>query len=90
MNDDTRWRSVAETAEHFGVSENFVRARCKNGWPHRRIGTHKNAPIKFCPVEDWPAIADLLRPAAQLAVRAPRRPPVSRIARGMSRLSAVQ
>lgn len=81
--DETRWRGVAETAQHFGVGRNAVYEGCKNGWPHRRTGDGIRAAIKFDPVEDWPVISELLRPAT--AVPVARVPSTAQIDRGIRR-----
>lgn len=86
--DPTRWRTVAETAAHFHVGKNAVYEGCKTGgWPHRRNGKHRTAPILFDPVEDWPIIAELLRPAS-VHVPAARVPSTAQLDRGMRRMLA--
>lgn len=83
--DEGRWRSVAETAAHFKVGKNRVYDGVKlEGWPHRRPRKGVRAPILFDPAEDWPVIAELMRPAS---VTAPAVRPYSaaRADRGMKR-----
>ena len=86
MSDENRWRTVAETAEHFHIGRDAVYEGVKNQrWPHRRNGRHKTAPILFDPAQDWPVIAELLRPAA-VRVPASRQPSIAQTDRGMRRL----
>ena len=84
--DPTAWRTVKETAAHFHIGVDAVYEGVKNErWPHRRNGRHKTAPILFDPVEDWPVIAELLRPAA-VRVPASRQPSIAQTERGVRRL----
>lgn len=86
--DPTRWRTVAETAEHFNIGRNKVYENCKSGqWPCHRAGTHANSAIRFSP-EDWQEIADLMRPASAVAARVVRGPSRSKRQRGLQRLAA--
>lgn len=82
--DEGRWRDVPETAEHFGVSRKRVyRGVKREGWPHRRSGTHLRAAILFDPAQDWPVIGELLKPPS---VPVPARPSRAQIERGLRRL----
>ena len=85
MSDETRWRTVTETAEHFNVGKNRVYDGVKHeGWPHRRPHKGVRAPILFDPAQDWPVIAELMRPAStRVPVNAA--PSIARIDRGMKR-----
>lgn len=84
--DEGRWRNVNETAEHFGVGKGTVYAECAAGrWPHRRVGTYIRAPIRFCPVEDWPVIAELMRPAL-VTLPVARVPSAAQLDAGMRRM----
>lgn len=85
--DEDRWRTVAETADHFHVSRKRVyRGVQHESWPHRRAGEHIRAAILFDPAQDWPVIGELLRPAtvAPMAVGPSR----AQIQRGLRRLAA--
>lgn len=87
VEDPQRWRTVAETAQHFHIGKDAVYEGVKNDrWPHRRNGRHRTAPILFDPVQDWPVIAELMRPASAPAVPAGLPHSLARIERGMKRL----
>lgn len=86
--DPTRWRTVTETAKHFKIGKNAVYEGCKSGgWPHRRPHKGVRAAILFDPAEDWPVIAELLRPAT-VRVPAVRVPSTAQLDRGMRRMLA--
>lgn len=83
--DEQRWRTVAETAAHFKVGKNRVYDGVKHeGWPHRRPRKGVRAPILFDPAEDWPVIAELMRPAS-VTVPAVRPAPIAKVDHGMRR-----
>lgn len=85
MSGGGRWRSVAETAEHFNVGHKKVYRNCKSGkWPHHRTGEHVRAAIRFSP-EDWDAIERLMR-APNVAATAPE-VTFAQFERGMHRLN---
>lgn len=82
---DGRWKSVAQTAAHFGVGSKKVYANCKSGaWPHHRTGAHLRAAIRFSP-EDWDTIALLMR-APTPAIAATAAPSEAQLARAARRL----
>lgn len=86
VDDPTRWRTVTETAKHFKVGKNRVYDGVnKEGWPHRRPHKGVRAPILFDPVQDWPVIAELLRPAS-VHVPAVQVPSTAQLDRGMRRM----